>query len=75
MGLVRGKSIGCSNKKCRGFLLNTHTIEHVETQTRYYLIKVNLFDTLVFGFLFFQYKFPSKLRLKTFPNQTFTKNQ
>ena len=45
--------IGCSKKNCRGFPLNTPTIEHIETQTRYYLIEVDLYYILVYDFLFF----------------------
>ena len=48
-------NIGCLNNKCRGLLLNMHTMEHVEMQLKYHLIEVNLFDILVYGFfLLFQ---------------------
>ena len=40
-------SIGCSNKNCRGFPLNTPTVERLEGQTRNLFIEVNLFYILV----------------------------
>ena len=67
--------IGCSNETCRGFPSNMPAMEHIETQTKYHLIEVNLFDILVYDFLFKQKRFRSKSRWKTSPNQTFSKNQ
>ena len=46
------ENIGCSDKNCRGFPLNTPTMDHIETQTRYHLIEVNLFYILVNDFFF-----------------------
>ena len=46
--------IGCSIKNFRGFPLNTPAMEHIKMQTRYHLMEVNLFDIMVYDFLFFQ---------------------
>ena len=42
--------IGCSKKKCKGFLLITPAMEHTERQTRYHLIELNLTDIVVYDF-------------------------
>ena len=39
--------IGCSKKKCRRIPLSMLAKEHIEMETRYHLIEVNLFDILV----------------------------
>ena len=43
-------NIGCSKKKCKGFLLITPAMEHTERQTRYHLIELNLTDIVVYDF-------------------------
>ena len=46
----RRYNIGCSKKKCKGFLLITPAMKHTERQTRYHLIELNLTDIVVYDF-------------------------
>ena len=56
--------IGCLHKKCKCFPLTTPTMEHIEMQTRYHLIEVNLFYILVYDFLFFSLKIFKLIKVK-----------
>ena len=61
---------------CRGFPLNATILKHTEMSIGYHLIELNLFDFLVYGFLFFLLfrRYWAFLAHSSFPNTIISNN-